>query len=58
MQGAYLHEAESMGSSKMQEAHKPVRTREVILFMQRRIMPPMEIHAISRLTPSPEQSLH
>ena len=34
----------------MQKAHKPVQTREVDIFLQRRIMPSMEIHANSRLT--------
>ena len=34
----------------VQKAHKPVQTREIDLFLQRRIMPSMEIHAISRLT--------
>ena len=34
----------------VQKAHKPVQTREVDLFLQRRIMPSMEIHANSRLT--------
>ena len=34
----------------MQKGHKPVQTREVDLFLQRRIMPSMEIHATSRLT--------
>ena len=34
----------------MQNAHKPVQTREVDIFLQRRIMPSMEIHANSRLT--------
>ena len=33
----------------VQEAHKPVQTHEVNLFLQRRIMPSMEIHVISRL---------
>ena len=33
----------------MQKAHKPVKTREIDIFQQRRIMPSMEIHAISRL---------
>ena len=33
----------------VQTVHKPVQTSEVVLFMQRRIMPPMEIHANSRL---------
>ena len=33
----------------MQKAHNPVQTREVDLFLQRRIMTSMEIHAISRL---------
>ena len=33
----------------VQKAHKPVQTHEVDLFLQRRIMPSMEIHAISRL---------
>ena len=32
----------------MQKAHKPVQTCEEYLFLQRRIMPSMEIHAISR----------
>ena len=34
----------------MQKSHKPVQTREVDIFLQRRIMPSMEIHANSRLT--------
>ena len=33
----------------VQTVHNPVQTSEVVLFMQRRIMPPMEIHANSRL---------
>ena len=33
----------------MQKAHKAVRTREVLRFMQQRIVPSMEIHANSRL---------
>ena len=33
----------------VQKAHKPVQTREVVLFLQRRIIPSIEIHAISRL---------
>ena len=34
----------------MQKAHNPLQNREIDLFLQRRIMPSMEIHAISRLT--------
>ena len=33
-----------------QKAHKPVQTRKVDIFLQRRIIPSMEIHATSRLT--------
>ena len=33
----------------VQTVHKPVQTSEVVLFLQRRIMPPMEINANSRL---------
>ena len=33
----------------VQKAHKPLRTCEIIRFHQRRIVPPMEIHANSRL---------
>ena len=34
----------------MQKAHKPVQTREIDLFLQRRTITSMEIHATSRLT--------
>ena len=34
----------------VQKAHKPVQTREIDLFLQRRTITSMEIHAISRLT--------
>ena len=34
----------------VQKAHKPVQTRETVLFLQWRIVPSMEIHATSRLT--------
>ena len=34
----------------VQKVHKQVEIREVDLFLQRRIMPSMEIHATSRLT--------
>ena len=34
----------------VQKAHKQVEIREIDLFLQRRIMPSMEIHATSRLT--------
>ena len=33
----------------VQTVHKPVQISEIVLFLQRRIMPPMEIHANSRL---------
>ena len=33
----------------VQTVHKPVQTREVVFFMQRRIIPPKEIQANSRL---------
>ena len=33
----------------MQTVHKPVQTSEIVLFLQRLIMPSMEIHANSRL---------
>ena len=33
----------------MQKAYKPVQTSEIVLFLQRRIIPPKEIHANSRL---------
>ena len=33
----------------VQTVHKPVQTSELVLFLQRRIIPSIEIHAISRL---------
>ena len=33
----------------VQTVHKPVHTSEIVLFLQRRIMPSMEIHENSRL---------
>ena len=33
----------------VQTVHKPVQTSEIVLFLQRRIMPSMEIHANSLL---------
>ena len=33
----------------VQTVHKPVQTSEIVLFLQRRIIPPKEIHANSRL---------
>ena len=42
-------ESKNVKTEFVQKAHKPVQTHEVDLFLQRRIMPSIEIHAISRL---------
>ena len=39
-----------MNTEFVQKGHKRVRTREVLLFLQRRVLPQLDIHAISRLT--------
>ena len=42
-------EFKNVNTEFVQKAHKPIGTREIIHFFQRRIVPSMEIHASSRL---------
>ena len=42
-------EFKNVKTELVQTVHKPVQTSEIVLFLQRRIIPPKEIHANSRL---------